>query len=135
MKRKILTPAVLAVALLLVTGVVWADSNWEGIFWENNPPQLPGIYGTWEGTLYSSSILRSYFLGTWSSDVQSGTCGGIVMLTSTTGDCYVLKGWAEANGDTLYDCWKGCFNKNTGKASGTWGAGAHSGEWKGKMVE
>lgn len=135
MKRRILTPAVIAVALLLVANAVWADSNWAGTFWETDPSQLPGITGTWEGTLYTTSALPTRFLGTWRTDESRGTCGGIAVLSSATGDYCILKGWSEEHGDTLYDCWKGCFNENTGLASGAWETELHYGKWEGRMLD
>ena len=135
MKRRILTPAVIAVALLLVASAVWADSDWAGTFWEIDPSQLPGITGTWEGTLYTTSSLPIRFLGTWRTDETRGTCGGIAILSTATGDYCVLNGWAAIDGDTLYDCWKGCFNEKTGLARGTWKTELHYGEWEGRMLE
>jgi hypothetical protein len=135
MKRKIITPVILAAALLLVASAVWADSNWEGRFWEIDPSQLPGITGTWEGTLYTTSSLPTRFLGTWRSDGHGGACGGIAILSSSIGEYCVVHGWAEVDGDTLYDCWKGCFNEKTGLGSGTWKTKLHHGEWKGRMLE
>ncbi|TKJ43824.1 hypothetical protein CEE36_01525 [candidate division TA06 bacterium B3_TA06] len=137
MKRKILTPVVLAVALLLVASAVWAESNWEGTFCEIDPSQFPGISGTWKGTFHTITTPSTfpYFLGTWDSDGHSGACGGIALLGTAAGDYCVVNGWAEVDGDTLYDCWKGSFNEKTGLAHGTWKTELYYGEWEGRMLE